>query len=91
MRRKEALKILGITEAEAGDAALLKRVYRKLSRENHPDVGGDAELMSRINLAYTLIQSGKEDDDDGVGARGGTIVPKVNVTHVTILNVQEVQ
>ena len=91
MRRSEALKILGITEAEAADAAILKRVYRKLSRENHPDLGGDEAVMRSINLAYTLIQSGRDSDDDGVGTAGsGSQKPEVHVTHVTILNVQEV-
>ena len=91
MRRSEALKILGVTEADAADAGLLKRVYRKLSKENHPDLGGDEDVMRQINQAYTLIQSGKESDDDGVGtASGGTGKPEVHVTHVTILNVQEV-
>ena len=33
----------------------LKKVYRKLSREHHPDVGGSDEIMKLINSEYTEL------------------------------------
>lgn len=30
----------------------LKALYRKLAMENHPDLGGDAEVMKAINAEY---------------------------------------
>ena len=36
----------------------IKRAYRKLSKENHPDMGGDAKEFERISKAYERIKSG---------------------------------
>ncbi|MCL1859619.1 MAG: HEPN domain-containing protein [Oscillospiraceae bacterium] len=33
----------------------LKKLYRKLSREHHPDVGGSDEIMKLINREYTEL------------------------------------
>jgi DnaJ-class molecular chaperone len=33
----------------------LKRKYREKSKENHPDKGGDAEIMKSINSAYEML------------------------------------
>ena len=33
----------------------LKKLYRKLSREHHPDVGGSDEIMKSINREYTEL------------------------------------
>jgi len=33
----------------------LKKIYRKLSREHHPDVGGSDEIMKLINSEYTEL------------------------------------
>jgi len=33
----------------------LKKLYRKLSREYHPDVGGSDEIMKLINSEYTEL------------------------------------
>ncbi|MEJ2682494.1 MAG: J domain-containing protein [Gammaproteobacteria bacterium] len=37
----------GITTVEA-----IKRHYRNLARENHPDLGGNVEVMQEINRQY---------------------------------------
>lgn len=42
--------------ATATDAEI-KAAYKKLSRELHPDHGGDPEAMARLNEAYNLINT----------------------------------
>lgn len=37
---------------------LIKAAYRVLAALNHPDRGGDAEQMKRINLAYEALGKG---------------------------------
>jgi hypothetical protein len=34
------------------DIALVRRTYRKLAKELHPDVGGDTARMAKVNEAY---------------------------------------
>ena len=34
----------------------LKSAYHKLALKNHPDVGGDIEVMKAINVEYDTIQ-----------------------------------
>jgi len=41
---------LGLDRANA-DADAVRRARRRLARENHPDVGGDAETMRAVNAA----------------------------------------
>jgi len=50
---EEALSVLGL----AGSPSLneIKIAYRRLSLLHHPDRGGNAETMKKINLAYELI------------------------------------
>ena len=48
----------------------LKKEYKRLAKENHPDLGGDAETMKAINAEYenlfkTLNTEGKHDMRDG--------------------------
>jgi DnaJ-class molecular chaperone len=52
MIREEALKILGLSEDMAEN---IKKSYLRLSRENHPDAGGDPELFKKINEAYVAL------------------------------------
>jgi len=33
----------------------VKNQYRFLAKKNHPDLGGDAEMMEEINAAYQLL------------------------------------
>lgn len=35
----------------------LRRLYRKLLKEHHPDNGGDEETMKEINLEYDRVFS----------------------------------
>lgn len=54
MTRSEAFSILGITSGTSQDE--LKKIYRKLSIENHPDRGGDTEKMAQLNAAYEVAK-----------------------------------
>ena len=51
--------ILGVSkDASEGD---IKKRYRQLARENHPDKGGDKEKFQKIQEAYeTLSDSQKK-------------------------------
>lgn len=52
MTREEALKILGLSDDMAEN---IKKSYLRLSRENHPDAGGDPEIFKKINEAYVSL------------------------------------
>lgn len=52
--RAEALEIMGLDEnASAGD---IKRRYRELALEHHPDRGGDAEAFKKVASAMKTLQ-----------------------------------
>jgi len=54
---KDLYKILGV--AESADAAAIKKAYRKLAKELHPDVTGSdkkkTERFKEINEAYAVL------------------------------------
>jgi hypothetical protein len=39
---------------------LVKGVFRRLASKNHPDKGGDAELMAKIQVAYDSMAAGSK-------------------------------
>lgn len=45
--------ILGISKEASDDD--IKRAYRKLAREHHPDKGGDKERFQQIQMAYETL------------------------------------
>ena len=45
--------ILGVEETATQDE--IKKVYRKLAKENHPDKGGDEDLFKKISVAYDTL------------------------------------
>ena len=47
--------ILGVPEDATQDD--IKKAYRKLAKENHPDKGGDEEVFKNISIAYDTIGS----------------------------------
>jgi DnaJ-class molecular chaperone len=52
-------KVLGIDNSASDDE--IKKAYRKLSKENHPDVnGGDDTRFKEINQAYKILTDPKE-------------------------------
>ena len=52
MTREEAMKILDVGKDVAEN---IKKNYLRLSRENHPDAGGDPELFKKIHEAYLVL------------------------------------
>jgi DnaJ-class molecular chaperone len=59
---KDLYKILGV--AESADEASIKKTYRKLAKEFHPDVTGNdkkkTERFKEINEAYTVLGDKKK-------------------------------
>ena len=45
--------ILGVTETATPDE--IKKTYRKLAMEHHPDKGGDEEKFKKISQAYDIL------------------------------------
>lgn len=57
MNSENYYDILGVEENATQED--IKKAYRKLAKENHPDKGGDEELFKKISVAYDTI--GDED------------------------------
>lgn len=55
---KDYYKILGV--GRTADAATIKKAYRKMAREHHPDKGGSAEKMAQINEAFDVLNDEKK-------------------------------
>ena len=45
--------ILGVNEKDSQDT--IKKTYRKLAKEHHPDKGGDENLFKKISEAYDVL------------------------------------
>lgn len=56
MSRSEALAILGLEEG--ADADQVRRAYRRLISQAHPDRGGSAYLAAKINEARSVLLGG---------------------------------
>lgn len=56
MTREEALAVLGLAEGASADE--IKAAHRRLIQRVHPDVGGSADLASRINRAKDVLLGG---------------------------------
>ena len=52
---KDYYKILGLAKSASPDE--IKRAYRKLAQEFHPDKGGDPEKFKEINEAYQVLSN----------------------------------
>ena len=48
-------EILGVEKDATAD--VIKKAYRKLSKEHHPDVGGDSEKFKEIASAYDILSN----------------------------------
>jgi molecular chaperone DnaJ len=53
MNTENYYDILGVSEDATQEE--IKKAYRKLAKENHPDKGGDEELFKNISAAYDII------------------------------------
>lgn len=54
----DALKFLGLSDTVFVDPDVAKKAYRRAAMKNHPDVGGNEELMKAINVAYSILSRG---------------------------------
>lgn len=51
--RDDHYKALGVQKTASQDE--IKKAYRKLAKEHHPDLGGDEEKFKKINEAYSVL------------------------------------
>lgn len=70
MNKTEACKILKLNHNQVLSLATIKGAYRKLSKKNHPDMGGSNDAMILINQAYTFLSSNCPDSSEEVQANG---------------------
>lgn len=57
-----------------------KKLYKKLARENHPDLGGSADEMKRINAEWdNFLKSGCSFKDEAEKASGEKYAEIINV------------
>jgi len=67
---KDYYQILGVARGASEDD--IKKAYRKLAMQHHPDRGGDATLFKEINEAYdVLADAGKKRQYDQFGSVWG--------------------
>jgi molecular chaperone DnaJ len=63
MSQENYYDILGVTETASQED--IKKAYRKLAKDNHPDKGGDEDRFKRISVAYdTLGETNKRQQYD---------------------------
>ncbi len=53
--RKKARELLGVA-ADCKDMQEINAAYKKLARQNHPDMGGDMEKFKQINNAHKVLK-----------------------------------
>jgi hypothetical protein len=53
LQRQQALAVLGLPPNAT--IPQIKRRYRKLAKQYHPDLGGDPRQMQRLIAAYELL------------------------------------
>ena len=51
-------KTLGVSKSATAEE--IKKAFRKLARENHPDAGGDEEKFKEINEAYEVLSDAEK-------------------------------
>lgn len=80
---KKFYTTLGVAETATPEE--IKKAFRKLSKEHHPDKGGDQEKFKEINEAYqTLSDPGKKQAyDSGMNyiAPAQPVVPNIVIRH----------
>jgi DnaJ-domain-containing protein 1 len=56
--RQDPYRELGVSPLDS--EATIRERYRELARRYHPDRGGDAEAMRRLNAAYERVLTHRE-------------------------------
>lgn len=77
---KDYYKILGVARDATADD--VKRAYRRLAMQHHPDRGGDQALFQDINEAYAVLS------DPAQRAQYDTPRPSINM-HTTAFNMDD--
>ena len=58
MNNENYYQVLGVNENASNEE--IRKAYRKLAKEYHPDAGGNEETIKKISIAYdTLGDEGK--------------------------------
>jgi hypothetical protein len=60
-----ALNLFGLSVNDLGDKDLIKNTFRKLVFKNHPDRGGNEEIMKQINLAHEVLKRSRSGGTKG--------------------------
>ena len=85
---KDYYKVLGVKRTDS--LATIKKAYRKMARENHPDKGGSQEKMAQINEAWGVLgdeelrkryDAGDDPNDPMGGQQGGYGNPFAQGSH----------
>ena len=53
MNTENYYDVLGVNENSTQDE--IKKVYKKLAKEKHPDVGGNEDEFKKISVAYDIL------------------------------------
>jgi len=62
----KALEIFGMSATEINDKLALKKKYRDLAMQHHPDKGGDVRMAQDVNDAYAILAKTKTSSAKGV-------------------------
>ena len=55
---EKAYNVLGVSHRASDDD--VKKAYRMLARQHHPDKGGDAKKMAEISTAWEIIKIARD-------------------------------
>lgn len=94
MTRNEALQLMGLNENYL--EVELKKNYRKLAKQHHPDMnGGDDTRFKQVALAYDILTGKREADTElfsGMSSqpRYRRRQPNTTFTHTSIFNFEPV-
>ena len=61
-----ALQVFGMDYEGVNDKLALKKKWRDLTNQHHPDHGGDHDMIADVNDAYALLRKTKESKKGGV-------------------------